>query len=63
MVFLFFQANIPSTPETNVSLVSDPTLGINYIVEAGSSLSAGQEDESPSNTVEQQEHVMETTSP
>ncbi|XP_029034245.1 uncharacterized protein LOC114871873 isoform X3 [Osmia bicornis bicornis] len=36
---LLEQANITFCGTTNVSLVSDPTLGINYIVEAGSNTS------------------------
>lgn len=36
---VYLQANITFCGTTNVSLVSDPTLGINYIVEAGSNTS------------------------
>lgn len=32
-MFFFLQANINSSQEPHVSLVSDPALGINYIVD------------------------------
>ncbi|XP_012137297.1 uncharacterized protein LOC100878812 [Megachile rotundata] len=60
---LLEQANITFCGTTNVSLVSDPTLGINYIVEAGSNTVTSHETSENDNSHENLNNIDSPRSP